>query len=62
MHTLKFYNRADKYMLGVFLEGGLELGILFLMIPKYSPDKITNSNHSVRNQCKLQFLTRIFKN
>lgn len=49
-------------MLGVFLEGGLELGILFLMIPKYSPDLITNPNHSVRNQCKLQFLTRIFKN
>ena len=49
-------------MLGVLLEGGLELGILFLMVPKYSADKITNPNHSVRNQCKLQFLTRIFKN
>ena len=62
MHILTFYNRADKYMLGVLLEGGLELGIFFLMVPKYSPDIITNPNHSVRNQCKLQFLTRIFKN
>ena len=61
MHILKFYNRANKYMLGVLLEGGLELGIFFLMVPKYSPDIITNPNHSVQNQCKLQFLTRIFK-
>lgn len=29
MHILKFYNRADKYILGVLLEGGLELGIFF---------------------------------